>query len=195
MEEKQIGSLYRFYEPLKGSAFLTGKAGSFSGVPKRTVQYWTERNLITPEIADTTGTGSKRLYSTFNCIEIGIIKSLADSRLPIKLIRSIMTFLRKEPKDAGGVDFKDLGGYNTLEVIMSASFGYLMVPLSDKIDEDSDKNLPQYGVSLGYAAGPKEKGMQMGHIAGAIGKGITDRDKMIVINITHITKRILEAIA
>ena len=79
-----------------GNQFLSKKAGSFSGVPQRTVQYWTERGLVIPDIADTTGTGSKRLYSVLNCIEIGIINSLTESRFHLKFIKKIMTYLRSE---------------------------------------------------------------------------------------------------
>jgi hypothetical protein len=78
--------------------FLSKKAGSFSGVEQRTVQLWTERGLISPDIADTTGTGQRRLYGVLNCIEIGIIQSLAKERLSFKLIREIMAFLRGEGK-------------------------------------------------------------------------------------------------
>jgi len=81
---------------LQEYSFMAGKAGSFSGVPLRTVQSWTEKGLVIPDIAESTGTGSKRLYSVFNCIEIGIIKSLTNSRLSLKLINEIMETLRTE---------------------------------------------------------------------------------------------------
>jgi hypothetical protein len=83
-------------KPGEGLGFLSKKAGSFSGVEQRTVQLWTERGLISPDIADTSGTGQRRLYGVLNCIEIGIIRSLAQERLSFKLIREIMAYLRAQ---------------------------------------------------------------------------------------------------
>ena len=82
--------------PEESPGFLSKKAGSFSGVGQRTVQLWTERGLISPDVADTTGTGQRRLYSFLNCVEIGIIQSLAQERLSFRLIREIMTYLREK---------------------------------------------------------------------------------------------------
>ena len=72
--------------------FFSKRAGSFSGVPQRTVQAWTEAALI---IAKTKGTGDRRRYSGLNCIEIGIVKSVTRERLDFRIAREIMAFLRK----------------------------------------------------------------------------------------------------
>jgi DNA-binding transcriptional MerR regulator len=79
---------------LKDKEYFAGKAGSFSGVPLRTVQTWTEKELVKPD-KGTEGTGDKRKYSALNCIEIGIIKSLADDRMNLKHIKMIMSRLRE----------------------------------------------------------------------------------------------------
>lgn len=83
---------------LMSKGFLSRQAGSFSGVPQRTVQGWTERGLITPDIAGTTGTGSRRLYSVENCIQIGIIKALTTQGLPIRQISFIMSQMLTKTK-------------------------------------------------------------------------------------------------
>lgn len=79
---------------LRNRGWLSKAAGSFSHTPQRTVQLWTERGCIVPEISDTTGTGDRRLYSVKNCIEIGIIRSLSRLRLSHKLINLVMFGLR-----------------------------------------------------------------------------------------------------
>lgn len=61
--------------------FLSKTAGSFSGVPQRTVQAWTEAGFIIPEISDTSGTGKRREYSVINLIQIAVLKALADERI------------------------------------------------------------------------------------------------------------------
>ncbi len=90
---KEDDILKDFFEK---TSFLAGKAGNFSKVPLRTVQSWVEKGLLVPAISDTKGTGDKRLFNIWNCIEIGIIKTLADGRVSIKLIKEIMDFLRVE---------------------------------------------------------------------------------------------------
>jgi DNA-binding transcriptional MerR regulator len=75
-----------------GMTFLSKKAGSFSGVPQRTVQNWTENLLIESK---TSGTGDRRRYTTLNCIEIGIISALAQHRVSFDVITDVMTALRR----------------------------------------------------------------------------------------------------
>ena len=81
---------------LEEVSFFSKKAGSFSGTPQSTVQLWTEKGLITPEVADTTGTGKRRLYSPMNVIEIGIIRTLSDRRVSFKVIKEVMKFLHRK---------------------------------------------------------------------------------------------------
>ncbi len=81
---------------LEGVSFLSKKAGSFSGTPQSTVQLWTEKGLVSPEVADTTGTGKRRLYSPINVIEIGIIRTLSDRRVSFKVITEVMNFLHRK---------------------------------------------------------------------------------------------------
>ncbi len=78
---------------LRKPTYLSRKAGAFAGVPQRTVQSWTEKGLL-PAEKETGGTGDRRLYSPLNVIEIGIIKSLTNERLPLNKIRNIFSWLR-----------------------------------------------------------------------------------------------------
>ena len=86
--------LKKFKPPqhLQNAIFLSKKAGSFSGVPQRTVQAWTEKDLIKSK---TTGSGDRRHYTVFHCIEIGLIKALAQDRQSVKVIKKIMNGIRK----------------------------------------------------------------------------------------------------
>jgi DNA-binding transcriptional MerR regulator len=90
---------------LKDAVFLAKKAGSFSDVPLRTLQSWTEKGLVIPGIEDTTGTGSKRLYSVLNCIEIAIIKEFTKERMRLDIVKRLMDYLR-EPHTYKKVDGK-----------------------------------------------------------------------------------------
>jgi len=100
---------------LKNASFMAGKAGSFSGAKLRTVQAWTKEGLVESDITGTTGTGDKREYSATNCIEIGIIKSLTNSRLSLNLIKDVMfilgTKIDVEKLDKGMSDGNDCAAF------------------------------------------------------------------------------------
>ena len=70
--------------------FFSKKAGSFSGVPQRTVQHWTEYGLIAPAEDTVGGTGNRRKYNILNCIQIAIIKALTDGRVKKSTVSDIM---------------------------------------------------------------------------------------------------------
>ena len=70
--------------------FFSKKAGSFSGIPQRTVQRWTEGGLISPAEDTAGGTGNRRKYNILNCIQIAITKALTDGRVRISTVSDIM---------------------------------------------------------------------------------------------------------
>jgi DNA-binding transcriptional MerR regulator len=86
--------IFQIPSHLENRWFFAKEAGSFSGVKFRTVQEWTKRGLLTPAVADTTGTGIRRKYDVINCIEIAIIDTVVRFGFSLKIIDNIMFFLR-----------------------------------------------------------------------------------------------------
>ena len=115
-------SLIDRVKALENRSFLTKKAGSFSNVPPRTVQSWAERELIVPDIANTSGTGSKRRYSLRNCIEIGIVKSLSENRLALKKVDQMMKHLKSK-----AVNGRSKTTSLKMDEVLAARAGYMMV--------------------------------------------------------------------
>lgn len=103
---------------LNEKIYLSKKAGSFAGVPQRTVQNWTDQGLI---VSETTGTGDRRRYSPLNIVELAIIKRLADDRTPFKHVAQIMGHLRK-------VDLKKRLKYDFSYLVVKA------IPGKDKLN-------------------------------------------------------------
>jgi len=66
----------------------------FPDLKARTLISWSEKGLFTPEV-NASGTGSRRLYSAKNLVEIGVIRELVSYRIPHDFIRSVMERLRK----------------------------------------------------------------------------------------------------
>lgn len=164
---------------LKNASFLSKKAGSFSGVPARTVQSWAERGLITPEISDTTGTGSRRLYSVLNCIEIGIIKALTESRLSLKFVKKALDYIR-QPIPPKAQDYSETikrviqeWGNTMLHWLIMTEWAYLVVYFDEK-------NNPRFT----YQASADDPKID-------VFKQIQGCDKLVIVNIANIRHRII----
>jgi DNA-binding transcriptional MerR regulator len=74
--------------------FTKKEVSKITGLPLRSVQYYTERGLVTPEVDPGEGRGKTRLYSRKNLVEFGIIGALtpygmAFAELKEMFIRSV----------------------------------------------------------------------------------------------------------
>ena len=152
---------------------MAGKAGSFSGVPLRTVQFWTEKGLVKPDIHNSSRTGDKRLYSALNCIEIAIVKFLTSDRMSLFDVQQFMDAFRKPWAEFEGSSF------TMLECLLEENPGYIILKYDDNriIDIYASqrlKNNPESWQSVTEPAG---------------------YDKAVIINLTRIAKRVLEKIS
>jgi DNA-binding transcriptional MerR regulator len=157
---------------LEGREFLSKKAGSFSGVSQRNVQFWTEQGIISPDIENTTGTGNRRKYSTLNCIEIGIASSLAKNRIHLDLIKDCLKYLRSEKIFGSGLQLdrwyqlvKNPDGSNPILVIYYT-------------DTDDPKKPLEYEIELSRVAGVVR----------------SEYDKTLIVNIARIAEKVVSKI-
>jgi len=74
-------------------------------MPERAINYYTERNMVIPEIDKGYGRGKVRRYSKQNIVEIGILKQLAGYGLSFKVVDTIFSQLRN-PQSGFGHIFK-----------------------------------------------------------------------------------------
>lgn len=155
-------------ENLKNKTYLSKAAGSFSGVPQRTVQLWTERGLLQ---VPTTGTGNRRRYSVINCIEIGILKSLSTERMSFENMLGIMQILHCSEA------YRKRGKTN-LETFLEKGIGSISV-------------LSFINGEKVFLVGDKPKKSDSGKIFDKIGpEGV---EKTIIINLMQIAKKVLKA--
>jgi DNA-binding transcriptional MerR regulator len=68
------------------------------GISYRQLDYWTRTGLVTPSVRDADGSGSQRLYSFGDLVELRIIKRLLDAGVSLQKIRDAMRYLRKEAR-------------------------------------------------------------------------------------------------
>lgn len=67
---------------------------SIVGISYRQLDYWARTNLIRPSIADAKGSGSQRLYSYTDLVELKVIKSLLDAGVSLQQARRSIEYLR-----------------------------------------------------------------------------------------------------
>jgi len=70
------------------------KAASIVGISYRQLDYWARTDLIRPSLADASGSGSRRLYSYRDLLELRVIKSLLDAGIKLESVRTAFEYLR-----------------------------------------------------------------------------------------------------
>jgi DNA-binding transcriptional MerR regulator len=80
----------------QASGFSGPMVCRLTGVTYRQLDYWARTDLVTPSIAAATGSGSKRLYSYRDVLEVKVIKSLLASGLSLSRARQAVECLRQD---------------------------------------------------------------------------------------------------
>lgn len=66
------------------------------GITYRQLDYWARTDLIKPSLQDARGSGSQRLYSFSDVVQLKVIKRLLDAGMSLKKIRQAVLILRQQ---------------------------------------------------------------------------------------------------
>ncbi len=66
------------------------------GITYRQLDYWARTDLLKPSLQDAQGSGSQRLYSFSDVVQLKVIKRLLDAGMSLKKIRSAVEILREQ---------------------------------------------------------------------------------------------------
>lgn len=69
------------------------------GITYRQLDYWARTDLIRPSLAEATGSGSRRLYSYRDLLELRVVKTLLDSGIKLEQVRNVFDNLRASVGD------------------------------------------------------------------------------------------------
>jgi DNA-binding transcriptional MerR regulator len=64
------------------------------GITYRQLDYWARTDLVHPSLAVANGSGSRRLYSYRDLLELKVIKNLLDAGIKLESVRHVFTYLR-----------------------------------------------------------------------------------------------------
>ncbi|MBU6233659.1 MAG: MerR family transcriptional regulator [Acidobacteria bacterium] len=95
-----------------------------TGVTYRQLDYWARTGLVTPSVSPAQGSGSKRVYSYSDVVEIKVVKSLLDAGVSLPRARQAVNCLREQL----GVDVK------SVSLVLSGSRSVLAYSDGDIID-------------------------------------------------------------
>jgi DNA-binding transcriptional MerR regulator len=71
------------------------QAAKVVGITYRQLDYWARTDLIRPSMSDASGSGSRRLYSYSNLVELRVIKTLIDAGIKLESVREVFRYLRE----------------------------------------------------------------------------------------------------
>ena len=87
----------------EGGAAPAGEAGyrgpqvcKLIGISYRQLDYWARTGLLRPSVADARGSGTKRLYSYRDLLELKVIKQLLDAGVSLQSARRAVDCLRQD---------------------------------------------------------------------------------------------------
>lgn len=66
------------------------------GITYRQLDYWARTGLLEPSLQRASGSGSQRLYSFTDVVQLKVIKQLLDAGMSLKKIRSAVEILRDQ---------------------------------------------------------------------------------------------------
>jgi DNA-binding transcriptional MerR regulator len=66
------------------------------GISYRQLDYWARTDLLKPSLQSAQGSGSQRLYSFADVVQLRVVKRLLDAGMSLKKIRQAMDILREQ---------------------------------------------------------------------------------------------------
>ena len=86
-------------EAVVEQGFRGPQACKIVGITYRQLDYWTRTNLVQPTINPATGSGSQRLYSFNDLLQLKIIKNLLDAGMSLQKVREALDTARAQLAD------------------------------------------------------------------------------------------------
>jgi DNA-binding transcriptional MerR regulator len=64
------------------------------GITYRQLDYWARTDLVRPSVCDAAGSGTQRLYSYTDLVELKVVKRLLDAGISLQAARKAIEYLR-----------------------------------------------------------------------------------------------------
>ncbi len=116
---------------------------SIVGITYRQLDYWARTGLLRPSVADARGSGTQRIYSYRDLLELKVIKQLLDAGLNLREARRAVECLRRSGDDltsanlvlAGGGTVLARTGEEIVDLLRGGQGVFNIVPLAGVVGE------------------------------------------------------------
>ncbi len=129
--------------------FSGTKAAGVVGISYRQLDYWARTDLVRPSLCDAAGSGSRRLYSYRDLLELRVIKSLLDAGIKLESVRKAFGYLRENAHTdiaaatlvISGNDVLLCDGDTLIDIVRKGGQGVLNVLAIGSVKTDLDASL------------------------------------------------------
>jgi DNA-binding transcriptional MerR regulator len=83
-------------EPLDGEGYRGPQVCKIVGITYRQLDYWARTDLVRPSVCDANGSGTQRLYSYRDLVELKVVKRLLDAGVSLQSARKAIEYLRTQ---------------------------------------------------------------------------------------------------
>ena len=133
--------------------FSGTKAAGVVGISYRQLDYWARTDLVRPSLCDAAGSGSRRLYSYRDLLELRVIKSLLDAGIKLESVRKAFGYLRENAHTdiaaatlvISGNDVLLCDGETLIDIVRRGGQGVLNVLAIGSVKTDLDASLLHFG--------------------------------------------------
>jgi DNA-binding transcriptional MerR regulator len=94
-----LGRAERREIPMEERGYRGPQTCKIVGITYRQLDYWTRTGLILPSIQAATGSGSQRLYSFNDLLQLKVVKSLTDAGASLQKVRQAIEYVRNNLAD------------------------------------------------------------------------------------------------
>ena len=85
--------------PISEQGFRGPQVCKIVGITYRQLDYWARTDLVRPSVMDAAGSGTQRLYSFRDLLELKVIKQMLDAGISLQSARTAVESLRGFNKD------------------------------------------------------------------------------------------------
>jgi DNA-binding transcriptional MerR regulator len=119
------------------------------GISYRQLDYWARTGLVRPSIRDAGGSGTQRLYSFQDLLQLKVVKNLLDAGIALQQIRKAVEYLKDSKQPLHGVTLMSDGrriytpdSPEAVVDLMSKGQGVFAIAV-DKVRTDLEGSLAQ----------------------------------------------------
>ena len=76
--------------------FSSTRTAEIAGITYRQLDYWAREDIVRPSLTKASGSGSRRLYSYRDLLELRVIKTLLDSGIKLQGVRKGLDYMRDQ---------------------------------------------------------------------------------------------------